>query len=838
MDEAKNIRSRSNRPGCGPFLMAVVCILAFFHCPFAKAQEDSKEAEALFVAQKAFDDGFYDVALSLLDRFQKNYPSSQKTAEVNLLLGQCYFHQNKFLEALKKFEDILDEPGAKEIKDAVLYWIAEVHFKGNNFSKAASYYKMIVEGFPQSQYLASAYYSLGWCLFQEGYFKDALENFKNVEQKFPQHPQVQESGFKIIECLYNLKDYAALKERLKSYLKSASKDASKTSYLYFYLAEADYYLNNFNDAIEEYEKTIQGSAEPKIQALAGLGMGWGYLKLKQYAKAEEAFLAVNPDSLEKRSQEVLYLGKAVLYFETNRFQEAKNIYDSLISGTSEPVVLLQAYLGKADTLYNLNDYQESIKTYREASEKIGSKPLPGELIDKLHYGLAWAYLKEGEFKQAIPEFQKIVKHSEDKIFKISALCQIGDAYQDSGDLAKALQTYDSILKDYPDSFYGDYVQYQTGLTMLRLSNYEGAILSFLNFKSKFPNSKLADDAAYALGLAYFQKQDYASSREIFEKFDRDFPDSLMASQAMYLLGTSLYNLQEYSRAIEVFKNITRSFGQDTELVQRAEYEIADCYYQMGNEKESLARFNMLRAKYPDSSLTAEVMWWLGEYYYRKNDLNLAQRYFSSLIQDFPGSNLVADAYYAIGSIYTQESRYQEAVDSFTKVIELSQSDLAGQAAVALADIHAKQGKFDLATQIYQEKAQQYPNLSHLIYPKIGDIFVKQARYEDALDFYLRSLSVVPIRETADVHFKIAEVFQAQGKTGQAVEEYLKVTYLYAQDLELGIKAFLRVAKAYEDQDNFKEAVKIYRKVISLNVPESKYAQERIESIESQGEAKK
>jgi predicted TPR repeat methyltransferase len=71
-----------------------------------------------------------------------------------------------------------------------------------------------------------------------------------------------------------------------------------------------------------------------------------------------------------------------------------------------------------------------------------------------------------------------------------------------------------------------------------------------------------------------------------------------------------------------------------------------------------------------------------------------------------------------------------------------------------------------------------------------------------------------------------------------VEEYMKVTYLYSQNLELGVKAFLRVAEAYEDQDNFKEAVKIYRKIISLNVPESKYAQERIDSIESQGETKK
>jgi predicted negative regulator of RcsB-dependent stress response len=55
------------------------------------AQEGaSKEEEAFYVAQKAFEDGFCDVSLSLLERFQAAYPASQKTAQADLLIGQCY----------------------------------------------------------------------------------------------------------------------------------------------------------------------------------------------------------------------------------------------------------------------------------------------------------------------------------------------------------------------------------------------------------------------------------------------------------------------------------------------------------------------------------------------------------------------------------------------------------------------------------------------------------------------------------------------------------------------------------------------------------------------------
>ncbi|MDD5601714.1 MAG: tetratricopeptide repeat protein, partial [Candidatus Izemoplasmatales bacterium] len=206
------------------------------------------------------------------------------------------------------------------------------------------------------------------------------------------------------------------------------------------------------------------------------------------------------------------------------------------------------------------------------------------------------------------------------------------------------------------------------------------------------------------------------------------------------------------------------------------------------------------------------------------------RYFSSLIQDFSKSNLVPDAYYALGSTYEDEGRCQEAVDYFEKVIELGESDLAGQAAIAIAGIYVKQDKLSLAIKTYQDVINVYPNLTNLIYPKIGDIYYNMSRYEDALLFYRRSLDIVPVRQMADIQFKIAEVFQAQGRAKEAVEEYLKITYLYAQNKDLNVKALLRVASIYEGEENFKEALAIYQKIASMDAEEAKYAREKISRL--------
>jgi TolA-binding protein len=811
-------------------LKIILSFFIFYFSLICFAQEVDKERESLVVARKAFDDGFYDVSLDLLERFLKSYPNSSQTYEASLLIGQCYFYQSRFLDALNKFEELLKEPRARGIKDSVIYWIAELNFKGNNFSQAATNYKLLIDNFPESSYVPFAYYSLGWCAFQEGNFMEALSYFKFVQEKYPNQPQLQDAQFKIIECLYNLKDYAGLKEKILPNLKAYSKDPTTTAYLYFYLAEADYYLGNFNEALGEYSQACADSRDEKIQALSKLGLAWSRLKLKRYEEAENTFSQIKTEGLERRSLDILLLGKAILKFETNRVNEAVQIYDELLNRAIEPQVLMQAYLGKADALYNLADYRTAINVYRDALEKATSGNTPSEIMDKLHYGLSWSYLKQGEFKNAIGEFQKIAKTTNDKVVKVSALCQIGDTYLDSGDYQRAQEAYDTILKEYPDSFYSDYVQYQLGLTLLKVMNYDAAILSFLTLKKNYPDSKLLDDATYALGLVYFQKQDYNSSKEVFGKFQDEFKESGLRPQALYLLGTSLYNLGMFNEAIEAFKNIIRLYTFDTELIQKAEYEIADCLYQMGDEKKAMLRFKALRSKYPDSSLTSEIMWWLGEYYYRQGDLTMAARYFSSLIRDFPKSNLVSDAYYALGLVNTEESKYEDAIRSFKKVIELDRTDLSGQAAIAIADIYMRLDKPDLSLAVYKDAIKNYPNLTNLIYPKMADLFYTTNRYDEALDFYRKGLDLVPMREMASLQFKIAEVLQARGNIEEAIEEYLKVTYLYAENNTLAVKALLRVAKIYEDKENFKEAVNIYKRIILMGVEEAKYAQERLDWI--------
>ncbi|MFH1577728.1 MAG: tetratricopeptide repeat protein [Candidatus Omnitrophota bacterium] len=796
----------------------------FFLCSALYAQPNSQEQEALYVAKKAYEDGFYEVALNLFGRFLKNYPASKKAPEANLYIAQSYFQQEKFILALTGLEKLSSDPAAKDLKDVVLYWIGEVHFRGKDFKKAASFYKKITDGFPQSKFLVHAYYSWGWCLFELGEFLSAIDIFEKIIDDFSRESLVQDAYFKKLECLYSLKDYHELKEDIFVFQEKYPQDETYADRIYFLLAESYFYLDDYKQAIKQYQAAIGNFGDRKITSLSQLGLVWCYLKLENYVDAQNLLTALKPEDLTNQEKEGLLLAKANLFTQTDNFEHALRVWSELQDIANEPPIIMQAYLGKAEALYDLGRYSEAISVYQGVQNI--ARDLPAELLDKLYYGLAWAFLKDGRFREAIIEFQKAASFASDEIIKIAALCQVGDTYQDAGDYQKAVEIYDQILKDYPDNFYVDYVQYKLGFACLRLSRYDQAILAFKTLLLNFSKSKLRAEAVYSLALALFQKQDYKGSFEAIKKYLPELRDNKLEVEALYLLATSLYNLGEFSEAIEAFKDVIQK-ADDIKIIQKAEYEIADCFYQLGDEKTAMNKFKKLRAKYPDSTLTSEVTLWLGGYYFRKGDLVLSRRYFSSIATDFPESGLLSDAYYALGLLDSEEGHLDTAIKNFQKVIEIGSNDIRTQASIAIADIFLKQEKFDQAEANYQEAIKNSPALAGLIYPKISLIYEKKGDFNQAIKFYHKAMPLISIKEAANLQFKIARTFERSGDYDQAVEEYLKIPYLYTADPRLVVKAYLNGAQIYENHNDFLKAKDIYLKVAAMDIEEAKYARERL-----------
>ncbi len=91
---------------------------------------------------------------------------------------------------------------------------------------------------------------------------------------------------------------------------------------------------------------------------------------------------------------------------------------------------------------------------------------------------------------------------------------------------------------------------------------------------------------------------------------------------------------------------------------------------------------------------------------------------------------------------------------------------------------------------------------------------------------------------AQLQFNMADTFEQMSKTDEAIQQYLAIAQDKNNDLAWSVKAYLRIAKIYEEGKDWQGARLTYQKIVSLNTEESKYAQERLDWIKANTGRKK
>ncbi len=807
-----------------------VCLSLIIFSANDKAFAQINEAELFFVAQKAFEDGFYDIAVRYIEQFTQQYPQSAKQIQAKLLLGQCYFFQNQYLKAYEIFQSLVN---AAEFQDATLFWLGETYLKGADYKQAEKHYQDLIKIYPDSEYLPQAYNSLGWTYFEQKNYPDAVITFQKVASLFPNSPLREDARFKIAEAHFNQGLYEASIKHFRDFT-STFPQSPKQGQAYFYLGESYYYLEDFLVASTYYAKAAEVSTDQKLILMSKINLGWCYIKLKRFELAQKTLGEAR--GLADKSNELLddvLLGQASLYNDLGDHKTANEFYAQLIEQFPNSPRLVEAYLGQANNSYLLQDYPSALTQYQQILDQFSSSPTRKELTEKAHFGLAWTYLKSGQLEQAIAHFQQIMDQSESKTVKVSALVQIADAYHDINNLEKAVEIYDHILKDYPDSPYVDYAQFRQGIVLMKQENVDAALISFKSLENNFPKSKYLNDTKYFLGVAYFKKDNWATAQEYIEKYLKNSQDSPMefAAEANYVLALCAFNLNDPKRALKIFEQVVKTYPDEPAILRNSEKGIAECLYKIGDTKAAVEKFNSIIQTHPDSSIAQESMIWLGNYYMETADFPTAAQKFEEFLSRYPNSEKINEAHYQLGKIYENRREFEKALNQYKSVNAPEEDELYAKAKLAIADIFSRELDSQTAIQTYENIISRSPDFKRDAFVKIADVYKGQQEYQKAVETYQRALSAEQKSSQAgdpELQFQIADVCELAGQNDKALEEYLKIPYLYPDEKAWVIKANLRAARIFEDGERWEDAKNIYKKIVELNIEESAFANERLE----------
>jgi TolA-binding protein len=294
-----------------------------------------------------------------------------------------------------------------------------------------------------------------------------------------------------------------------------------------------------------------------------------------------------------------------------------------------------------------------------------------------------------------------------------------------------------------------------------------------------------------------ERQNRGDAIAVFERFIQLYPDDAKYTpDAMARLAELYYEktvddqqlaLASYEEraklgAEEAPPEQTRSFEKSIALYQRIidkfpGYRLLDsiyyllgwCQNEQGQPENARDTFFLLTQRFPKSHYVPEAWVRIGEYWFdytpdKPNDLQAANDAIKEAIKayqnaiTFKESALFDKALYKLGWSYFRINDYDDAVDTFVKLIDYYDDqkkagkegggDLRAEAlqytAVSFAD--ENWGKTHTLAEYFRTRGQR--SYEYELFKKLGDIFFDETRYGDAITAYREVIARNPVAPDA------------------------------------------------------------------------------------------
>lgn len=254
----------------------------------------------------------------------------------------------------------------------------------------------------------------------------------------------------------------------------------------------------------------------------------------------------------------------------------------------------------------------------------------------------WAmdFYEAKDYKQAISEFDKLVRFYPNSKDASNAQYYIGRSYQDIEEYYHAYLAYQKVIEAYPYAKNREEIikrQYDIGLLFFEgqkakimgvalLPAIDKAIEIFEQVVKNSPYGEYADQAQFKIGQAYKKSSRFAEATVSFQKLVEEYPKSDLLDRANYQIAQcaylaslgSSYDQESTDTAIEKFEDFVEG-AKEASLSKEARenlktlrekkaqnlYQTASFYERTGHRNSAAIYYKELVDKYPDTSLATE-----------------------------------------------------------------------------------------------------------------------------------------------------------------------------------------------------------------------------------------
>ena len=659
----------------------------------------------------------YDEAIAPLKKYTEEYNKPQRIAYYQL--GMSYFQTGRYQEAIEPLDKSTNTPDAITQNAYLHLGIIQLNF--NDITKARLAFEQAASMNYDNHIREEALYNYALCIHQTRYspFAESVTVFERFLNEYPDSPHATQVSKYLVEVYMNTRNYdvalrsiekirkpshaileakqkilyrlgvqAFIDKNLKGAIEYMNRSIELSSYnkqtyndALYWRAEANYALENYAVAANNYKATIANNG--KNSTLALYGLGYTYFQTGKYDEAMKhfnRFLQQVPANEKKlRSDAYNRIGDCHFYNRTyataeqyyRKSVETDNSYgDYALYRSAITQGLNKDYSGKAETLKSLiNNYPQS------------------NYVEQAYYETGRAYVELEKNEQALITFNELIKHYPNSSLARKAATEVAMIYNRNGNNEKAIAAYKKIITDYPQSE-------EALIASQDLKNIYvdmGKIDEYADFAAKTPGmraieSNERDTLTYVAAEKTYSRGDITQAKNAFQKYLQSYPKGTFALDAHYYLGIIYYN-QEAPADAQLHFNQVVAFP-DNKYSENAMALSSELYYKAGNYKEAMNLYKQLITKTSDNARRQACRMNLLRCAYNLNDNKEVLSVANDLLATSDLSpEWTREIYYDRAKTLIKENRANEAIADLKKISTDTRTLQGAEAKYLLAQIY-------------------------------------------------------------------------------------------------------------------------------------------------------
>lgn len=852
--------SRNQRSGAGSVAGAhwrrAIFVLAW--CWLAGLElltaETTRDEKRLFTfGQKAMEDRLYELAETQFQNLLAQFPSSEFREEAAWLLGRARLSQGRWTEAVELLEGRLTATST-EWQERYVFLIAEALLKGEQSEAAFQRYQDLGARFPKSRLVLDARYGMARALLQQQKFEAAQELLRALEKEGSREV-ASRATLSLGMSFFLQKKYEVALELLTRLEKDEEKNAIGYQALYA-LGEIDLERKQINAARARFE-SLARSDRPEAQSVvpsAFFRLGAIDAAANDWKAAaagyEQAFLKSDDSAFRLKCVDELMEA----YLKLDKVEVLADRLRDWSQGNAKTRLGEALLLAECTLWQRAGKREQAIREFQNFLEKHPKN-------DRAHFQLGWVFLENKQYEPAAAEFQKTAELAQTPLLQADAWLKLGDLNLEREQFAAAAGFY---LKAFQVKgidparteqalYQAANCQFKAGNAAVKTGNMSEVLRLHGVHTAQFPAGKLGADFLLLAAEANRRSNDLPKVAEAYWSLVEKFPTSSHVPRAWVAAAESLYIQEKFAESIQKLDLFVEKYPKH-ELVPRALLVKARCLERLGQMDKAVPVFELLVQHHRLSPSAVEAQFCLGLYFEQLKNFAKAQEQFELVQKNFPTNALAhAATYFAARAAYKLGQKPEQASHLINKVLlkEYPDSRWVFHGRFLYADILTERKDFEGALQIFNDLIKNYdpvknPGLEELILDgqgRRGQCLRQLKRYDEALAAFkiILDSSKADAATRNQSRVEIGKTYELMNDAKRALENYLAPIYeknpKAAQPEEREFfwicKASFEAVGLLESQKDWKAAARVLKRVIDVNLPCRKEAEERLKKLKAE-----